>query len=239
MDTKIKNYIIVSFLVIITAIGASALLYYTTIFEKHNLMEKRFYDYVSIINDRCDEEEYNIRKSGAVNTVQQMITFINKLDAHYNVFAAIYDSEHNLLTGRHPDILVNRTVFFHPFDYPKIINAFMARPYGIITVDFTVEYNNGTIKIYATPLLFRRIFIEDDYLIVVMATPYIPDTIELPFYYNIIIYTLIFSFAILVGYVIFKITYHPNIHEVVHAADHLLPEINKSDENEIKNEVQQ
>ena len=132
-------------------------------------MIDRFNLFVDVVNARCNE---------GVRSVE----YFEALDNIYNVYAAVYDKSFNLLTNRHPDIIPKRTVFFEPLQYPEIKIAIENSQQGIINTNFEVTYVSGKRKVYTTPVFYRWV---DDALII-MATPFIPDTINIPNTYILI-----------------------------------------------------
>ena len=136
-------------------------------------MHDRFQLLVETVDVRCDE---------GITSLPTFCEYFNNTDKIYNVFSAVYNRDLRLLTSRHPDIIPGRTVYFDPFRYPQVVNFIRVNQSGTIAVSFDVKLDNGKTKTYTTPVYYRWV---GDYL-VVLATPYIPDTISIPNTYIII-----------------------------------------------------
>lgn len=163
-------------------------------FARQKELERQFIQFVETVNMRCDEIAILTGDSSA------LVEFVNRLDSIYNVYAAAYDrslidwvnykplTDECLLTKRHPDVLLGRTVLFNPFDHVNLLKLWSKDKTGIIMVDFGVRYDDGKLNIYPTPVYHRRIDIEDSQFIVAMAVPFIPDCAIVPDY----IYSVMF-----------------------------------------------
>ena len=136
-------------------------------------MHDRFQLFCETVDVRCDE---------GITFLPSFIEYFNGLDRIYNVFAAVYDRDLKLLTSRNPDVIPGRTVFFEPFEYPAVIALTKINEKGTVAVSFDVILDNGKSKTFSTPVYYRWV---DDYL-VMMATPFIPDTINIPNTYIVI-----------------------------------------------------
>ena len=142
-------------------------------------MEDRYTLLREITDARCDE---------GVTSLPAFCKFFNNLDIVYNVFAAVYDKDLNLLTDRNPDITPGRTVYFEPLQYSEIVLVVKAAKTGTITVNFDIQLDSGKVNTYSTPVYFR--WVGD--VLVMMATPYISDTIRIPNTYIIIFLVTVF-----------------------------------------------
>ena len=136
-------------------------------------MHDRFNLLVETADVRCDE--------GIISPFS-FCEFFNGIDRIYNVFAAVYDWDLQLLTSRNPDVTPGRTVFFEPLKYPSVCALIKLSNKGTITVSFDVALDNGKIKTYSTPVFYRWV---GNYLVMI-ATPLIPDTITIPSTYIVI-----------------------------------------------------
>ena len=130
-------------------------------------MQDRFQLIAETVDARCDE---------GISSLRAFCAYFNGIDRIYNVFAAVYDKDLRLLTARNPDVIPGRTVFFEPLIYPSVIALTRVNDKGIVVVAFDVTLDNGRARTFSTPVYYRWV---EDYL-VVMATPFIPDTINIP-----------------------------------------------------------
>jgi hypothetical protein len=130
-------------------------------------MHDRFQILVETVDVRCDE---------GITSLPSFCEYFNGIDRIYNVFAAVYDRDLKLLTSRNPDITPGRTVFFEPLKYPAVITLINFNENGFVSVSFDVKHDNGKVKTLKTPVYYRWV---ENYL-VMMATPFIPDTIDIP-----------------------------------------------------------
>ena len=131
---KISMRLINFALIAIIAVAMVFLMLKVTSSLKTYLMEQRFNLIMQAVEVRCYEGIADLDSFG---------TFFNRLDAVYNVFAAVYSSDFALLTNRHPDIMVGRTVNFNPFDHPEILEALNNKNSDSVTVPFTVVLDSG------------------------------------------------------------------------------------------------
>ena len=136
------------------------------------------------MNDRFQllVETVDVRCSEGITSLPTFCEYFNGIDRIYNVFAAVYDSDLRLMTSRNPDVIPGRTVFFEPLKYPAVIALTRINDKGIVAVSFDVILDNGKTKTFSTPVYYRWV---GDYL-VMMATPFIPDTINIPNTYIVI-----------------------------------------------------
>jgi len=153
---------------------------------KRGIMEDRFSLLIQMVNTRCDEEK-------TVN-VDELCAYIASVDSYYDVFAAVYDSGFNNLSIRHPDVTIGQTISFNPAELENALKSFKAIDSDFTILNFIVFFDTGKEAIYRTPLYLRRVTVDDDYVIVALATPFIDDLISLPRSYFIIIY-IIFTVA--------------------------------------------
>ena len=192
MDNRLKLRAINFIVIIGIALALTvAMVSITSVFRDY-LLEQRFKANVQTVEARCDL---------GITDIDSFRDFIERVDTIYNVFAAVYDSNHNIISRRHPDITAGRTVFFDPFAHTDLIEAVSEKNTGIITVPFLVVLDNGKEVRYPTPVFFRIVPYFDDNIIVIVATPFIGDTIQLPdFYYPV--WSIVFVLVLSGGFII-------------------------------------
>ena len=133
-------------------------------------------------------ETVDVRCNEGIITLSAFCEYFNGLDRIYNVFAAVYDKDLELLTARNPDMIPGRTVYFEPFKYPAVVALTKINEKGVVAVAFDVILDNGKTKTFNTPVYYRWV---ENYL-VMMATPFILDTINVPNTYIMIFIATVF-----------------------------------------------
>ena len=162
------------------------LLFLITGFLKHSLTDQRFSTMVKMVNTQIDEDPGT--------DIQHLSNYISGIDKYFGVFAGIYDSNLRLITVRQADTTIERTIAFNPLIYPNVVQSFKTKNSEYLNVDFTDLNEKGQDEIHKTLLFYRAVVLDQRY-IVVLASPFIEDTIVLPGSYYLIIYA-IFVFAI-------------------------------------------
>ena len=142
---------------------------------KKSWMETQFETITQSINVRVNDESTDF---------QQLCHYIESVDTYYNVYAAVYSVNFELFTKRHPDITPGRTVYFNPMVHEGLLAAIKTELTGNTKVNFEVIYDSGKKEVYYTPVFFH--WVEDG--IVLMGIPQIPDTVQLPQFYSVLIY---------------------------------------------------
>ena len=193
MENKLKLRFINFLLIGIIAIILISLSIITTSSFKKYLMEQRFYSYVQIVEARFDKDTTDLNS---------LCHDFNNLDSIYNVFAAVYNANYELLTNRHPDLTIGRVIEFKPFDYDEIKSAINKNQSGFVNVSLKVILENGKYVKYPMPIYFWNL----NEVIIMIGTPYIEDTISLPIYFNAIIYIIITCIlAVFITLIVIKI----------------------------------
>ena len=159
---------------------------------KKSWLETQFETIATSINIRIDDKGMDF---------QHFCRFIESVDTYYNVYAAVYSANLELLTKRHPDITPGRTVFFDPLIHDGLLSAAKTEQTGKINVHFEVIYDNGKKAVYFTPVFFR--WFDDG--ITLMAIPQIPDTVDLPKFYAILIYTVFAGLFLTISFLVVSI----------------------------------
>ena len=185
LTNKISMRLVNFILIAIIAVAMVFLMLKVTSYLKNFLLEQRFTSVMQASEVRCDE---------GITDLDSFVAFYNRMDLIYNVFAAVYSSDFELLTRRHPDIMVGKTVKFEPFEHSEVIEAIAAGYSDLVIVPFTVMFDNGGHETYPTPLHFQKVDYGDTYVIAMVATPFIEDSVTLPNYY----YPILYSFFITV-----------------------------------------
>jgi len=128
--------------------------------------------------------------------VAHLIPFVENLDSHYNVYAAMYNQDLETLTSRHGDLTFEKTVLLKPLEDERLLQAFFSQEKGVIDINFLVIYAGGHERWHDTHIYFRRFFSQDNpdnFIVVAAGIPFINDIIETnPWFYK----TIYISFAI-------------------------------------------
>ena len=132
------------------------------------------------------KKSIDIRIDNEIADISLFCHYMETVDMYYNVYAAVYSSNFELLTNRHPDITPGRTVFFNPLIHDYLLSAMEKEQTGKVNVTFEVVYDSGKKGKYITPVYFRWF----GGGVALMAIPQIPDTVELPKFYTILIYSV-------------------------------------------------
>ena len=153
-------------------------------FFKKNINQQKFNMVELSINTELETAENDSEKVDAYSFCH----FITGVDEYYNVFAAVYSlPDLSLQTVRSGDRTPDREVHLDPFLYPDLIQKFKTEIMGYYDIKFKVVYSDQKERIYATPLFYRHIDTDKGPMVVAMAIPFIPDTVELPpFFSNVI-----------------------------------------------------
>ena len=164
-------------------------------YSKHEQNEDINALLVEIIDSELDaiDSMINDNELSIEEATNRLIPFVNNLDAHYNVFAALYDKDLNTLSYRHGDLTFDRTVLLTPLENQVVLNTILNRNTGMVDIKFIAIYKNGSEIMHDTHIYFRRVTFDDNYLIVVGGVPFIEDLVEVnPRFYMSIYVIFIF-----------------------------------------------
>jgi len=198
--TRIASWALIALASMVLSLAMNASIGYA----KKSRLETRFSSLAERADARLDEEEVIAKKLGPAHSAEGLIEYFNEADTIYNVFAALYDSDYNLLTSRHPDVTVDRVVFFEPLSYEWVIDAMESSDSGVLAVGFAIARRDGREDSYTTPLYFRKISAGGERLTAALAIPLIYDTVELPASFYLTIYAIFAVAAFGAAYGVFS-----------------------------------
>jgi len=112
-------------------------------------------------------------------TKENICTFFEHIDSIEHVFAAVYDENLNCLTSRHPDIYPNKTIMFDPLEHDHIVKHIREHETGELECKFKVITAKGKTQTLFTLVYYTKAHFEDSYIICVISTPYVHETVRM------------------------------------------------------------
>ena len=164
MSSKFKLHLMNVLIILSISVVLTIVMLRVTSHVKQTWLEERFRYIVQMSDTRC--------KEGA-NDLQQFCEYFSGLDMYYNVFAAVYDKDFELLSKRHGDITIDRHVRFDPFSHSMLNDALKNEDIGVTTVFLEIFDDDLKHVTYRTPVWHKRVAIADSYVYVIIALPFI------------------------------------------------------------------
>jgi len=170
-------------------------------FLKKNINQQKFN--MIGLSITTELETLEARPNGKANA-HALYHFISSIDKYYNVFAAAYTlPDLALKTVRSGDKTPDREVYLDPFLYSTLIQKWQTEKRGYYNIKFRVVYDDQKEKVYFTPLFYQQVVTDEGLVVVAMAVPFIPDTVEIPSFYSnvvkLIFIILVFRSAVFIS----------------------------------------